>query len=105
MELQFNANSLGVMFTEKNVIGVNKLPNVIFDNIIHEYAWALWCNSTFGLLCHWYQSGKQQEGRGVLSRATFKAMPTLDIRQLSDKVLNNAEQIFNATETARDVTV
>ena len=95
MELRFNANSLGVMFTEQDTIGVNKLPNVFFDNKIHEYVWTLWCNSTFGLLCHWYQSGKQQHGRGVLSRATFDAMPTLDVRELSDEALANAEQIFN----------
>ena len=95
MEMQFNANSLAVMFTEEDAIGVNKLPNVFFDNKIHEYAWTLWCNSTLGLLCHWYQSGKQQQGRGVLSRATFNAMPTLDVRQLSDEALANAERIFN----------
>ena len=95
MELRFNANSLAVMFTEQNTIGVNKLPNVFFDNKVHEYAWTLWCNSTLGLLCHWYQSGKQQHGRGVLSRATFDAMPTLDVRQLSDETLTNAERIFN----------
>ncbi len=95
VELRFNANSLTVMFTEQDVIGVNKLPNVVFENKTHEYAWTLWCNSTFGLLCHWYQSGKQQQGRGVLSRATFDAMPTLDVRELSNEALANAEQIFN----------
>ncbi len=94
VEMRFNANSLAVMFTEQNVIGVNKLPNVVFDNKIYDYAWTLWCNSTLGLLCHWYQSGKQQQGRGVLSRATFDAMPTLDVRQLSDEALTNAEWIF-----------
>ena len=95
MEVRFNANSLMVMFTEQDAIGVNKLPNVVFGNKIHEYAWTLWCNSTFGLLCHWYQSGKQQQGRGVLSRATFDAMPTLDVRELSNDALANAERIFN----------
>ena len=94
VEMQFNANSLAVMFTAQNAIGVNKLPNVVFENKIHDYAWTLWCNSTLGLLCHWYQSGKQQQGRGVLSRATFDAMPTLDVRQLSDEALTNAERIF-----------
>ncbi len=95
VEMRFNANSLAVMFTAQNAIGVNKLPNVVFDNKIHDYAWTLWCNSTLGLLCHWYQSGKQQQGRGVLSRATFDAMPTLDVRQLSDEALTTAERIFN----------
>ncbi len=94
VEMRFNANSLAVMFTAQNAIGVNKLPNVVFDNKIHDYAWTLWCNSTLGLLCHWYQSGKQQQGRGVLSRAAFDAMPTLDVRQLSDAALTTAEQIF-----------
>ena len=95
VELRFNANSLTVMFTGQDAIGVNKLPNVVFDNRIYEYAWTLWSNSTLGLLCHWYQSGKQQQGRGVLSRATFDAMPTLDVRQLSDEALANAKRIFN----------
>ncbi len=94
-ELRFNANSLLVMFTAENAIGVNKLPNVVFDNKSHEYAWTLWGNSTLGLLCHYYQSGKQQPGRGVLSRATFNAMPTLDVRKLSDEALTTAERIFN----------
>ena len=30
-----------------------------------------------------------------MSRATFNAMPTLDVRQLSDETLANAERIFN----------
>ena len=30
-----------------------------------------------------------------LSRATFDAMPTLDVRQLSDKALTTAERVFN----------
>ena len=95
MEMRFNANSLAVMFTAEDAIGVNKLPNVVFENRIHDYAWTLWCNSTLGLLCHWYQGGKQQQGRGVLSRATFDAMPTLDVHQLSDAAVANAERIFN----------
>ena len=94
VEMRFNANSLAVMFTKQNTIGVNKLPNVVFENEIYDYAWTLWCNSTLGLLCHWYQSGRQQQGRGVLSRATFDAMPTLDVRQLSYEALTNAERIF-----------
>ena len=96
LEIQFNANSLAVMFTDEKTIGVNKLPNVFFEDKRHEYAWTLWCNSTFGLLCHWYHSGKQQGGRGLLSRAAFDSMPTLDVRALSDAALANAERIFHS---------
>ena len=96
MELQFNANSLAVMFTEEKALGIALIPNVFFTNEKYEYAWPLWCNSTFGLLTHWMHSGTQQQGRGKMSRAAFDAMPTLDVRRLSPDGLVNAEQIFNA---------
>ena len=95
MELQFNANSLAVMFTEKKSLGIALIPNLFFTNEKYEYAWTLWGNSTFGILCHWMHSGTQQQGRGKLSRAAFCAMPTLDVHQLSDEAVANAEQIFN----------
>jgi hypothetical protein len=94
-ELQFNANSLAVMFTEEKSLGIALIPNLFFANEEYEYAWTLWGNSTFGILCHWMHSGTQQQGRGKLSRAAFDAMPTLDVRQLSDKALTTAECIFN----------
>ena len=95
MELQFNANSLAVMFTEEKALGIALIPNVCFTKEKYEYAWTLWCNSTFGLLAHWMHSGTQQEGRGKMSRAAFDAMPTLDVRKLSADALANAEQAFN----------
>ena len=95
-ELQFNANSLVVMFTENKTLGIALIPNVYFTNEEYEYVWALWCNSTFGLLTHWMHSGTQQQGRGKLSRAAFDAMPTLDVRKLPAESLANAERIFNA---------
>ena len=94
-EMQFNANSLLVMFTREKALGIALIPNVYFTDEMYEYAWTLWCNSTFGLLCHWMHSGTQQQGRGKLSRAAFDAMPTLDVRKLSDDALANADRIFN----------
>ncbi len=96
LEMRFNANSLAVMFTEEKSLGIALIPNVYFSDERYEYAWTLWCNSTFGLLCHWLHSGKQQQGRGKLSRAAFDSMPTLDVRQLSDAALARAERIFHA---------
>ena len=96
LEMQFNANSLAVMFTDRETLGIALIPNVYFTDARYEYAWTLWCNSTFGLLCHWFHSGKQQQGRGKLSRAAFDSMPTLDVRELSDAALANAERIFHS---------
>lgn len=95
MFLTLNANPLAVMFTEKDTIGINLVPSIIFENLMHEYAWTLWCNSSLGLLCHWMHSGKQQGARGILSRTDLKYLPTLDVRKLTEAQLATAEQIFH----------
>ncbi len=92
--LQFNAGSVIAMFTKQKSIGVNTLPNVAFANENYEYAWGLWANSTLGLLCHWMQSGKQQEGRGILRKKTLRSLPTLDVTRLEQRQLANAQRIF-----------
>ena len=93
--LRFDANALAVMFTEQDTIGVNKIPNIVFQDKRYEYAWTLWGNSTLGLLCHWMCSGKQTSGRGQNSRSTLRSMLTLDVRQLNPFQLTIAESIFD----------
>ena len=92
--MRFNAGSVLVMFTEQKTIGVNTLPNVAFTDENYEYAWVLWGNSTLGFLCHWMQSGKQQQGRGILRKTTLRSLPTLDVTQLTSAQLAAAERVF-----------
>ena len=92
--MQFNAGSVLVMFTEQKTIGVNTLPNIAFTDENYEYAWVLWGNSTLGFLCHWMQSGKQQQGRGILRKTTLRSLPTLDVTHLSPAQLAAAERVF-----------
>ncbi len=99
--MRFNANALAVMFTEQKTIGINTLPNVAFDDDIYEYAWALWGNSTLGLLCHWMQCGKQQQGRGILGKRTLRSLPTLDVTRLGRAELETAARIFKALKHHR----
>ena len=95
VDMRFNANSLGVLFTGKPAIGISSLPNVVLKKQIYDYVWTLWGNSTLGLLLHWAHSSKQQPGRGRGSRTALLQMPTLDVRCLSDEALANAERIFH----------
>ena len=95
IDLRFNSHSLAMAFTEQNTIGINRLSNLVLENPISDYALMLWGNSTLGLLCYWLSCSKQQAGRGINSKASLELMPTLDIRELSDEVLANAERIFN----------
>ena len=65
LDLQFNSQSLIVAMTEQTSIGGRAWPTVLFNNSVHEFTFAIWSNSTFGLLCHWWMSNKSQAGRGT----------------------------------------
>ena len=92
--LQFNANSLAVLFTERISLGIGTLPNVVFNNSLWEYVWTLWGNSSLGLLCYWVHCNKRQQGRGLMFTEALRSMPTLDVRRLDEPALQNAERIF-----------
>ena len=92
--LRFNANSLSVLFTEKPAIGIRLLPNVVFENPSYDYTFALWGNSTLGLLCYWMRCNRVHAGRGAIRLTLLRSMPTLDMRQLDQTALQNAERIF-----------
>ncbi len=101
MALRFNSNSVAALFTEKPSIGPTLITNVAFENPRYEIPWTLWCNSTLGLLCHWLHSGKQNAGRGKLRLTALSNLPTLDVRKLSEKALENAEVIFEELKYKR----
>lgn len=103
LNMRFNANSLGVLFTEEQAIGIALIPNIAFKNrnCKYDYAWTLWGNSTLGLLLHWSHSSKQQPGRGMNGRKNLLQMPTLDVRCLSDAALAKAESIFHTLKHQR----
>ena len=101
INLTFGANSIISSFTEKPSIGIRSMINILLNDPRHEIMWTLWCNSTLGLLCHWLHCGKQQMGRGTLRQQTLKTLPTLDVRELSDEALANADTIFERLKYKR----
>ena len=101
INLRFTSNSIISSFTEKPSIGVRSMINVLLDDLRHEIVWTLWCNSSLGLFCHWTHSSKQQMGRGTLRQQTLETLPTLDVRELSDEALANAESIFERLKYQR----
>lgn len=84
LDLQFNAQSTVVAMTVRKCIGGRAWPSVILHDPDHEYAFSLWCNSTLGLLLHWWVSNKTQAGRGTTTVTGIPNIPTLDTRALSD---------------------
>ena len=101
LDFQFNAQSLIAAMTERPCIGGVAWPSVIFENPEHEYAFALWCNSTLGLLLHWWTSNKTQAGRGRTTVTGIPNIPSLDTRALTDEQHAAAKSAFDAMRGLR----
>ena len=93
-DLRFNSQSLVVSMTERPCIGGRAWPSVIFDESEREYAFALWCNSTLGLLMHWWVANKTQSGRGLTTVTGIPNIPTLDVRTLTGEQVAAAKAAF-----------
>ena len=87
--------------TERKCIGGRAWPSVIFETPAHEYAFALWCNSTLGLLLHWWTSNKTQSGRGTTTVTGIPRIPSLDVRALSAEQHAAAREAFHALQERR----
>ena len=92
---RFNAQPLAIAFTDQHSIGGRAWPNVNFGLRAYEMVLALWGNSTLGILCYWWNSGRQDSGRGDMTIRSAGSLPVLDFRTLTDGQLRKAEAIFN----------
>ena len=101
IDLQFNSQSLIVAMTDEKCIGGRAWPSIIFENPDHEYAFALWGNSTLGLLMHWWMANKTQSGRGSATLTTIPTIPALDVRRLSPEQHERARAAFESLRDAR----
>ncbi len=100
-ELRFNSQSLIVAMTERPCIGGRAWPSVIFEDRDHEHAFALWCNSTLGLLLHWWRANKTQSGRGTTTVTGIPNIPALDTRTLTAEQQVAAIEAFDAMQELR----
>ena len=94
-DFRFNSQPLAAAFTERVSMGGRAWPNVYFADDRFDYLFAVWCNSTLGLLSYWWHSNRQQSGRGTTSIRAAESLSVLDFRELSDDQLVMAELIFD----------
>ncbi len=100
-DLQFNAQSLLVAMTPESALGGRAWPAVILNDREHEPAFALWCNSTLGLLMHWWASNRTQTGRGTVTVTTIPELPTLNLDALTQEQHVAAHDAFEALSEQR----
>ena len=95
VEFGFASQPLCVAITEFPSIGGRAWPNVQFADARFDYAFALWGNSTPGILMHWWHASLQHAGRGAISIRAAESLPILDLRALTDAQLATAQEIFD----------
>lgn len=95
LDFRFNSQPLAVAITEQKSLGGVAWPNVTFPVNRFDHAFAVWSNSTLGLLLFWWHANRQQSGRGRTTVSAADSLPLLDFRILSDDQLVMAELIFD----------
>ncbi len=95
VEFGFASQPLCVAITEFPSIGGRAWPNIQFADARFDYAFALWGNSTLGILMHWWHASLQHAGRGAISIRAAESLPILDLRALTDAQLATAQEIFD----------
>ena len=94
-EFTFGSQALAVSFTAQETIGGRVWPNVNFHDKRFDCAFAVWGNSTLGLLLHWWHSSRQQSSKASIAIRSADALPILDFRALTDEQLATAQAIFD----------
>ena len=94
-EYTFGAQPLAVAFTERASMGGSAWPNVLFPDKTFDYTFAVWGNSTLGLLAFWWHSSRQQSSKARMTGSNAETLPVLDFRALTDEQLATAERIFD----------
>ena len=92
---RFNSQPLAVAFTEQRSAGGRAWPNVQFSNPLYDFTFAVWGNSTLGMMSYWWHSNLQVAGRGDMTIRSVNSLPILDFRTCTDAQLRAAEDIFN----------
>ncbi len=95
VEFTFGAQALAVALTDQRSVGGRVWPNAIFGDGRFDYAFAIWGNSTLGLLLYWWHSSRQQSSKASISIRSAETLPILDLRALSDAQLATSEKIFD----------
>lgn len=98
-EYTFGSQPIAVAFTERTSIGGTAWPNVIFNDEAFDYAFAVWGNSTLGLLSYWWHASRQQSSKARLTIRSAETLPVLDFRALSPAQLATARAIFDEFRT------
>ena len=94
LDFTFGSQAMAVAFTDLESIGGRVWPNVVFNDLRFDYVFAVWGNSTLGLLSHWWHSSRQQSSKAGMTIRSAESLSVLDFRTLTRAQFSTAEAIF-----------
>jgi hypothetical protein len=95
INFRFNSQSTSMQFTPRKTIGGRAWQSIRLASPEQEKALVLWANTTLGMFLRWWQSNKQQAGRGNVGKTAMEDLPILDVTALSGKQIESAVTIFD----------
>lgn len=84
--LTYGSQKLIVMYTKTPMLGGVVLPSMVMKSAAYEKAFAIWANSTLGIISHWLISGRQQRGRSIIRLKHALTVPCLDLTKLGSGI-------------------
>ena len=93
-DFRLNSQSLAMCLTPEKCLGGTAWPNVIPGDEHHEIPLLLWCNSTLGLLMHWWKGTRQQLGCSRMTITAIPDLPVLDPHTLKERQMDHCREIL-----------
>lgn len=97
--MRWTSQSLLTASTKRNAMGGRGWTTLIHRNPQVCEMFALWANSTFGMLVHWTQGQRTQAGRSTTQIGALKKIPVPRFDNLSEEALELAEAKFEELKT------
>ena len=92
---RWTSQSLLAGTTSQPVLGGRAWTALGHPDIRVRKAFALWCNSTLGLVVHWTQGQRTQHGRSTTQIGALRKIPCPRLDRLSDAALDMATARFD----------
>ena len=88
--MRWTSQAILAAVTKREVFGGRAWTSLLHESEAVRSAFALWANSTMGLMVHWSRGSRTQEGRAGTQVQAIKDMPCPNFLTLPKNVLNAA---------------
>ncbi len=93
--MRWTSQALLAATTRKNVYGGSAWLTLVHEDEAVRKAFAIWANSTLGLLVHWTRGGRTQGGRARTQVGAIETMPCIDLNAIDRALIHAAAAAFD----------